>query len=96
MTVIERINKAIELKNYEHDSIDKIISLAYYIGKETATKDICDKHSRIFNECRKRAKQERYYNIANRVLGVNNNDIIYHSDYACDMKYTFGSDETNI
>jgi ABC-type Fe3+-citrate transport system substrate-binding protein len=96
MTVIERINLAVSSGNYEHDNIDKLISLAYHIGKEIATREVCDKHTKIFNECRERAKHERYYNIANRVLGNINNDVIYHPDYAMDMKSTFGSDETNI
>jgi hypothetical protein len=94
MTVKERIKKAIENVDMEIDSIDKLITLAYYMGKEQAAKEVCDNARQIFTEQKKKAKESRYHNFAMAIQG--NIDYIYHPDYAGDMTAEFGSDRTVI
>lgn len=48
MTINERIKKAIENFSCEKDSIDKIIALAYFTGREDATKEYANKVNAIF------------------------------------------------
>ena len=94
MTIIERVKQA--LKNYdgEKDSLDKVIVIAYFIGREAAAKEISDKAREIFAEQQKRAKASRYHNFAMNVQG--NVNYIYSPDYAGEMTSCFGTDETEI
>ena len=94
MTVKERIERALENREMESDSIDKIIALAYYMGREQAAKEVCDSAKAIFAGQRKRAAESRYHNFAMAIQG--NIDYIYHPDYAGDMTAEFGSDRTVI
>ena len=48
MTINERIKQAIENFDSETDNLDKIIALAYFIGREEATNEISDKVNAIF------------------------------------------------
>lgn len=45
MTINERINKAIENFDEKTDSIDKIIAVAYFIGREEGAKFLIDKQN---------------------------------------------------
>jgi len=94
MTIRERILKALENREMETDSIDKIIALAYYMGKEQGVKEVCDSAKAIFTEQQKRAVESRYHNMAMAIQG--NINYIYHPDYAGDMTAEFGSDRTVI
>ena len=75
------------------DSIDKLMTIAYYIGREEGVKKICDKASKIFADQQAKVKACRYSNMASKVQG----DIgtIYDGDYSGGMS-DFGSDETNL
>jgi hypothetical protein len=66
------------------------------MGREEATKTICDKHNRKMLDMRNRANAVRYKNMAHDIIGKNEEDVIYSPDYACDMGSTFGNDETNV
>lgn len=96
MKIKERIEKALSnLGNFgNEDSIDKLIAVAYYMGREQASKEICDKVSDIFAEQKDRAEKSRYHNMAMNIQG--NIDAIYSSDYAQDMTKAFGGDETKL
>lgn len=94
ITVIERIKKATENMNCETDSIDKLIALAYLIGREDATREISDKYNEILSDQRKRADESRYHNFANEIIGYK--QYIYSGDYAQGMKESFGSDKTKL
>jgi len=94
MTAKERVLKALENSEFEVDNIDKIIALAYYIGKEQGVKEVCDSAKAIFTEQQKRAAGSRYHNFAMAIQG--NINYIYHPDYAGDMTAEFGSDRTVI
>lgn len=94
MTINERIKKAIENFSGDEDSIDKIIALAYFIGREDATKEISDKVNAVFAEQKERAKACRYSNMAMSVQG--DIDHVYSPDYSQGMTTSFASDETNL
>lgn len=94
MTIIERIKKAVDNLDCETDNIDKLIALAYYIGREDATREISDQYNAVLAEQRERADNSRYHKLAHEIIG----DIryIYSGDYAKAMKATFGSDKTKL
>lgn len=94
MTIIERIKKAVDNLDCETDNIDKLIALAYYIGREDATREISDKYNAVLAEQRKRAGSSRFHNLANEIIG--NTRYIHSSDYSQDMKTMFGSDKTKL
>lgn len=81
--------------SYENDSLDKLITVAYYYGAETATKRICDEHNRLAQEAIGRAEKVRYWKQAMDVLGDFAKPI-YDPNYSQDMINTFGNDETKL
>lgn len=94
MTIVERIKKAVKNLDCETDNIDKLVALAYYIGREDATREISDKYNAVLAEQRKRADSSRFHNLANEIIG--NTRYIHSSDYSQDMKTMFGSDKTKL
>lgn len=94
MTVIERIRKAVDNLNCEEDSLDKLIALAYYIGREEATREVSDKYNVVLSKQRERADNCRYHNLAHQIIGSVR--YIHTGDYSQDMKTMFGSDETEL
>ena len=94
MTVIERIRKAVDNLNCEEDSLDKLIALAYYIGREEAAREVSDKYNAVLAEQRERADKCRYHNLAHQIIGSVR--YIHSGDYSQDMKTMFGSDETEL
>lgn len=92
MTIEERILKAIKNMDCETDNTDKIIALAYYMGREAAAKEICDKAHDIFMQQRRAADYCRYHHLARDVQG--NITHIYHPDYSGAMMDEFGDDIT--
>ena len=94
MTVRERIKAALENYSADTDNLDKLVALAYLIGREEATKEISDKYSNLLKEQKERAKECRYHNMAAYIVGEA--DYIYSPDYANETNCLFGSDETNL
>lgn len=94
MTVIERIRKAVDNLDCEEDNIDKLIALAYYIGREEATREVSDKYNAVLAEQRERADNCRYHKLAHQIIGSAR--YIHTGDYSQDMKTMFGSDETEL
>jgi hypothetical protein len=94
MTIIERVKQCVKSLDCETDSIEKVIALAYYIGKEEATREVSDSYKKLIQEQRKRAAECRYKHMAEKVIGDQN--YIYFSDYAGDITGLFGSDDTKI
>jgi len=78
------------------DNIRKLIAMAYYMGRETATREICDRHNQQMTDMRKRADTCRYHIMANAIIGDRTADQIYSGDYAGEMMGTFGADEINL
>lgn len=92
MTVIERVKECVKNLECEKDSIEKVIALAYYIGKEEATREVSDAYTKLIREQRKRADKCRYKHMAHEVIGSQN--YIYFGDYDMAMTGIFGSDPT--
>lgn len=94
MTVIERVRQCVESLDCEKDNTEKLIALAYYIGREEATRETSDKYKKLIREQRAKANACRYKHMANEIIGKA--DYIYCPDYSGDMTATFGSDDTEI
>ena len=93
MTYLEKIKEIID-SNCDMDnvrSIDKLVTIAFYYGKEKATKEISDKYNSLIQVLRERAKNTRYHKLANSIIGDKN--YIYSPDYAMEFTTLFGSDE---
>ena len=94
MTIIERVKSAIKASDYENDSLNKLVAMAYYMGREDATRRVSDDYTALIAEQNKRADECRYSRMAHKIVGDKN--YIHHTDYAGDMTATFGSDETSF
>lgn len=95
LTVRDRIKEAVYAdKDMEQDSLNKLLALAYYMGREEATKEVSDQYNAVLAEQRKRAEACRYYNMATKIIG--NVKAVYSSDYAGEMTLTFGDDPTEL
>lgn len=94
MTIRERVKMALENCDCEQDNLDKIIALAYYMGREKATREISDKYSAHLAAQHERAEACRYYKMAAEIVGPEKS--LYSSDYAGEMTSTFGKDETEL
>ena len=94
MTINERIKKALKGVDMDQDSVDKLIALAYYKGREDAAKEVCNKTRYLIAEQRKRAAGTRYHRLAASVIG--DKDFVYSGDYAGDMQDMFGNDKTEL
>ena len=92
MTVIQRIKQAVNNFDCETDNIDKIIALAYMIGKEKATRDVSNAYNKLLVEQRKRAENCRYHNMAAEIIG--DKKYIYFPSYSGEMSAIFGEDDT--
>ena len=55
MTVIERIAECKKCTDFNADTVEKLIALAYYIGREEATREISDKYNAVFKDQKVRA-----------------------------------------
>lgn len=94
-SVRDRIKEAVYAdKDMEQDSLNKLLALAYYMGREEATHEVSDKYNAVLAEQRKRAEACRYYKMAAEIVG--NVKAIYSSDYAGEMTLTFGDDQTEL
>lgn len=94
MTVLEKVRACADNFDCEKDNAEKLIALAYFIGREEAAKEISDKCNTLLREQRDRADKCRYRNLAHKVIG--NIKHIYSPDYAQSMTEMFGSDITDI
>lgn len=94
MTIIERVKECVNNLECEKDTTEKLIALAYFIGKEEATREVSDAYTKLIREQRKRAAECRYKHMAEKVIGDQN--YIYFSDYDGAMTGLFGSDDTKI
>ena len=94
MTIIDRIQAALHKVDYERDDIEKLIVLAYYIGREEATRRVADAYTAHIAKQHARALESRYYRMAYEIVGPE--EYIYMSDYSGIMTETFGADETEL
>ena len=94
MTILERvraISKAdISMEADGPATIEKMIYMAYWIGREEATRSVSDMYNAHLAEQRKRADACRYHHLANEIIGPER--YLYSCDYAMDMTDMFGND----
>lgn len=98
MTVLERVKSIcgarIDLNDEQPATIEKMIYLAYWIGREEATRRVSDDYVYMIKQMRERAEKCRYKHMAHNVIGKAN--YLYESDYDECMTLTFGSDKADI
>lgn len=94
MKITERIQHALQNHDMEVDSIDKIIAIAYMIGREQAAKEISDKYNDLIAQQNKRAENCRYHKMASEIIGEQK--YIYSPWYDQTITNEFGNDNTNI
>lgn len=89
-TIKEQINDIIS-EQWDFDNpLNKLVVMTYYIGRESATREVSDKYNAMIAQMRERAKKLRYHRLASAVIGDEN--YIYSPDYAGDMTSAFGGD----
>lgn len=95
MTVKEKI-MALVHNDYdmEVDNWEKLVIMAYYIGRESSAREVSDRYRTLIAQQRQRAQECRYTHMANKIIG--DEDYIYHSDYAGEMTVAFGNDKTEL
>lgn len=76
----------------EIDDPRKLIAIAYYMGRESAARDVSDQYNKLLAQQLQRAADCRYHNMALSIQG----DVkyIYSTDYSGDMTAMFGTDQT--
>lgn len=96
MTTKERIMQIVNNihTDMEADTMEKLICVAYWIGRESATKETSDKYVKLIAMQNERAKKTRFIHLARQIIG--DQEYIYCPDY--DEFYTgvFGNDNTNL
>ena len=93
MTCADRIEYAIKNADMTKTSFDKLIALAYWMGRESSAKDIIDKHNNITIGQTDRAAASCYKWFTRKIIGT---PFIYSSDYNQDMTKEFGSDKWGV
>ena len=97
-TIYDALNKVLSNENgtwdFDTDNVAKLVIIAYYIGREEATRRVSDCYTNLIADMRKRAAKCRYYRMANKVIGPY--DHLYFDDYSQDMTETFGDDLTDL
>lgn len=84
MNASERIFKAMSNVNLDEDTVDRLIYLAWMMGREEATKEVSDKYTEVLKGQHERAKNCRYHNLAENIIGFSG-DYIYFADYSQDV-----------
>lgn len=84
------------------DTMDKLITIAYYMGREVKAKERADEFSALLARMRERADACRYNHMANSVIddpsleSLGSREYIYDPDYSGDITNEFGDDETSL
>lgn len=98
MTIAERVRSIVDsqvnLTDEVPAGIEKMIYMAYYMGREDATREISDRYNELIQEQRKRAQECRYHKLAAAIVG--DVEYIYSSDYGMEMTSTFGGDPADV
>lgn len=95
MTILERVHSIVNSNIDVNDtSVEKLIYMAYYIGREEAVKEVSDMYVRHITEQHERAGKCRYRHMAESIVAPER--YLYHPDYRQDMTATFGSDPADV
>lgn len=104
MTIKERVH-SVEETGWDSPAVDmdhpdkpatteKMILLAYEIGREEATKEVSDAYTDLLRKIRERADNCRYHHMARGIVG--DTKYIYHPDYAGCVTEEFGDDRADV
>lgn len=95
MTIINRIRAAVRAeKDMNADTLDKLLSVAYELGRFEATRETSDRYAALIREQNERADRCRYHKLAHEIVG--DRTYLYSPDYSGDYVTCFGSDETSL
>lgn len=84
------------------DTMDKLITIAYYMGREAKAKERADEFSALIARMRERADACRYRLMAHSIIddpsleSSLSREYIYDPDYSCDVTNAFGDDDTSL
>lgn len=85
--IMDIVNQNVDL---DQDSLEKVIKIAYMMGRESATKEVSDLYRDHIAAQQARAKACRYSHMAETVVG--DETYIYTPDYAGEFTAEFGGD----
>ena len=74
----------------DKDSVEKLVFMAYMMGREKADREVSDLYNSHLAEQRKRAEACRYNHMAEKVIGAET--YLYTPDYAGEFTAEFGGD----
>ena len=89
-TCLERIKEIVKTADMGQDSMEKLVALAYWYGREYATRKVSDLYAEHIAQQHRRAEECRYAKMAERIVGKE--AYLYTSDYSMYMTDLFGSD----
>lgn len=78
----------------DSDTWEKLVKLAYWMGRESATKETSDKYVKLIAMQNERAKKTRFIHLARQIIG--DQEYIYCPDYDGFYTGVFGNDNTNL
>lgn len=76
------------------DDFRKLVAIAYYMGIETATKNVSDRYNKHIAKQHERADACRYYKMAKGIVGPET--YLYDPNYRAEMTEMFGNDTTSL
>jgi hypothetical protein len=94
MTKRERILQALKTEGTSQDTLDDLIKVAYWMGREDEAKYAGDKIKSHLKEQHQRADDCRYHCMAKSVVGPDT--FIYLPNYSGDYGREFGNDKTEL
>ena len=78
----------------EADSWEALVELAYWMGRESASREVSDMYRAHIAAQKQRASACRYSHMAAAVVGPE--DYLYHSDYSGYYSPLFTGDKTDL
>lgn len=91
MTYREKIFNILDQDiDLDTDSVEKLVYIAYMMGREKADREVSDLYRNHLAEQRKRAEACRYNHMAEKVIGAET--YLYTPDYAGEITAEFGGD----
>ena len=96
LTVKELIESIVNDSNVKlsSDTLERLVTVAYYMGRETATREVSDLYMARICAQEERARECRYHNLAREIIG--DTKPIWRYDYRQEVMNLFGGDETRL
>ena len=96
MTYLDKIKAIVRdgTINLDEDSVEKLVYLAYWYGREQATRGVSERYNAHIAAQHERAEKCRYKHMARAIVGAEK--YLYSLDYSAEMTVTFGNDKYNL